>query len=62
MISWCAVSSASGIELNFDERQAAKQMSYLAGTEHYEVVLKAGDMERDLVAVAFGDWFAEFLS
>jgi len=40
------LTSASGIELNFDERQAAEQMSYLAGTEHYEVVLKAGDMER----------------
>lgn len=40
------LTSASGIELNFDERRAAEQMSYLAGTEHYEVVLKAGDMER----------------
>lgn len=40
------LSSASGIELNFDERLAAERMSYLAKTEHYEVVLKAGDMER----------------
>jgi asparagine synthase (glutamine-hydrolysing) len=40
------LTSASGIELNFDERQAAEQISYLAGTEHYEIVLKAGDMER----------------
>jgi len=40
--------SASGIELNFDEREAAENMSYLFGTEHYEMVLKAGDMERVL--------------
>lgn len=40
--------SASGIELNFDERENAEYMSYLFGTEHYEVVLKAGDMERSL--------------
>jgi asparagine synthase (glutamine-hydrolysing) len=40
------LTSASGIELNFDERRAAEQMAYLAGSEHYEVVLKAGDMER----------------
>jgi asparagine synthase (glutamine-hydrolysing) len=40
------LTSASGIELNFDERRAAEQISYLAGTEHYEIVLKAGDMER----------------
>ncbi|OAN55093.1 asparagine synthase (glutamine-hydrolyzing) [Magnetospirillum moscoviense] len=40
--------SASGIELSFDERQAAEYMSYLFKTEHYEMVLKAGDMERVL--------------
>jgi asparagine synthase (glutamine-hydrolysing) len=40
------LSSASGLELGFDERTAAERMSYLAGTEHYEMVLKAGDMER----------------
>ncbi|AAO90365.1 asparagine synthase (glutamine-hydrolyzing) [Coxiella burnetii] len=40
------LSSASGLELAFDERQAAEHLSYLAGTEHYEMVLKAGDMER----------------
>jgi len=38
--------SASGVELNFDERTAAEHMSYLFGTEHYEMVLKAGDLER----------------
>lgn len=40
--------SASGIELNFDERGAAEFMSYKFGTEHYEMVLKAGDMVRCL--------------
>lgn len=38
--------SASGIELSFDEREKAEYMSYLFKTEHYEMVLKAGDMER----------------
>lgn len=40
------LSSASGIELSFDERSVAEHISYLAKTEHYEMVLKAGDMER----------------
>ena len=42
------LSSASGIELGFDEREKAKAMSALFRTEHYEMVLKAGDMERCL--------------
>lgn len=40
------LSSASGLELTFDERAKAERMSYLFRTEHYEMVLKAGDMER----------------
>lgn len=40
--------SASGLELSFDERTTAEYMSHLFKTEHYEVVLKAGDMERVL--------------
>lgn len=40
------LSSASGLELSFDERTKAEHISYLAKTEHYEMVLKAGDMER----------------
>jgi asparagine synthase (glutamine-hydrolysing) len=40
--------SASGIELSYDERESAEYMSYLFKTEHYEMVLKAGDMERVL--------------
>ena len=40
------LSSASGLELGFDERTKAEYLSNLYKTEHYEVVLKAGDMER----------------
>ncbi len=42
------LSSASGMELQFDERARAERISYLLQTEHYEMVLKAGDMERVL--------------
>jgi len=40
------VSSASGLEAGFDERGKAEFLSNKFKTEHYEVVLKAGDMER----------------
>lgn len=40
------LNSASGVELGYDERVTAEYMSYLFKTEHYEMVLKAGDMER----------------
>lgn len=46
------MNSVSGLELAFDEREIAEFMSYKLGTEHYEMVLKAGDMQkcmRDLV-------------
>jgi asparagine synthase (glutamine-hydrolysing) len=46
------LSSASGIELSFDEREKAEAMSYHFKTEHYEMVLKAGDMERALPKLA----------
>ena len=39
------LSSASGLELGFDERAQAELMSNLLKTEHYEMVLHAGDME-----------------
>ncbi len=42
------LNSASGLELAFDERPKAEYMSYIFKTEHYEMVLKAGDMERCL--------------
>ena len=40
------LSTASGLELHFDERSRAEALSYQFGTEQYEVILKAGDMER----------------
>lgn len=40
------LSSASGLELGFDERQYAEFLANLFKTEHYEVVLHAGDMEQ----------------
>jgi asparagine synthase (glutamine-hydrolysing) len=46
------LSSASGIELSFDERTKAEAMSARFRTEHYEMVLKAGDMERCLPVLA----------
>ena len=45
--------SASGLELGFDERERAELMSYLFRTEHYDMVLKAGDMERILPKLAW---------
>ena len=46
------LSSASGIELAFDEREQAEAMSARLRTEHYEMILKAGDMERCLPRLA----------
>jgi len=40
------LNSVSGIELSFDEREKSEYMSYIFKTEHYEMVLKSGDMER----------------
>jgi asparagine synthase (glutamine-hydrolysing) len=47
------LSSASGIELSYDEREAAERMSYLFKTEHYEMVLKSGDLERVMPSLAY---------
>jgi asparagine synthase (glutamine-hydrolysing) len=47
------LNSASGVELGYDERNKAEYMSYLFKTEHYEMVLKAGDMERVMPALAW---------
>ncbi len=47
------ISSASGIELGFDERARAEAMSGRFRTEHYEMVLKAGDMERCMPRLAW---------
>lgn len=50
------LSSASGIELAFDERAKSEAMSAKFKTEHYEMVLKAGDMERCLPRL---QWYLE---
>lgn len=47
------LNSASGVELGFDERSTAEFMSYMFKTEHYEMVLKAGDMERVMPRLAW---------
>ncbi len=36
--------NVNGIEQGFDERRAAEKLAYLLQTEHYDVVLHAGDM------------------
>ena len=47
------LTSASGIELNYDERKDAEFLSSNFGTEHYEVFLKSGDMEKCLNDVVY---------
>lgn len=39
------LTSVSGLELGYDERQKAEMLANLFKTEHYESVLHAGDME-----------------
>jgi asparagine synthase (glutamine-hydrolysing) len=45
--------SSSGLEAGYDEREKAEAMSYLFQTEHFQAVLKAGDMERCLPALTW---------
>ena len=47
------LASASGLELTFDERVKAEMMSAKFKTEHYEMVLKSGDMERCMGSLAY---------
>ena len=47
------MNSVSGMELAYDERSASEYLSYLFKTEHYEMVLKSGDMERCLPQFAW---------
>jgi asparagine synthase (glutamine-hydrolysing) len=47
------LTSVSGLELGVDERRKAEALSYRFRTEHYETVLKAGDMERCLPALVW---------
>lgn len=63
----------SQLEYGFDERDKAEYMSHLFQTEHYEIVLKAGDMERCLpefarhleeprVGQSYPNWYASKLA
>ena len=45
------LSSAFGIELNFDERSKAEALSSRYETEHYEMILNSRDMEKNMPAV-----------
>ena len=45
--------SASGVELNFDERESAEMMSNFFKTKHYDIILKSGDMERCLNKLSY---------
>ena len=67
------LSTASGMELAFDERSVAEAMSAAFRTEQYEVVLKSGDMERALpklvhhleeprVGQSYPNWYAARLA
>ncbi|MBI2791899.1 MAG: asparagine synthase (glutamine-hydrolyzing) [Gammaproteobacteria bacterium] len=47
------LNNVSGLEQGFDERTQAEFLSYLYKTEHYEMVLKSGDMERCLPKFAW---------
>ncbi|MBA7489526.1 Asparagine synthetase [glutamine-hydrolyzing] 1 [subsurface metagenome] len=40
------LTSASGLELGYDERRFSEVLANLLKTEHYEIVLHAGDMEQ----------------
>ncbi len=47
------LTNVNGIEQGFDERQIAERLAYLAQTEHYAVVLHAGDMAAALEQVTW---------
>ena len=47
------LSSASGIELNFDEREKAEALSDIYKTVHNQMVLKSGDMEKCLDILSY---------
>lgn len=47
------LSSASGLELGFDERNAASFLAKELGTNHFDISLKSGDMEDSLKSLVF---------
>ena len=47
------LTNVSGIEQGFDERPLAERLSYLLQTEHYAVVLHAGDMPAAMESITW---------
>ena len=47
------LTSVSNLELGFDERKKAKQISTFLNTEHNEMILSYGDMEKCLKRLAY---------
>ena len=47
------MTSSGGLEMGADERAKSEAMSYVFKTEHFETVLKAGDMERCLPSLVW---------
>ena len=47
------LTNVSGIEQGFDERKLAEKLAYLLQTEHYDVVLHAGDMPAAMDKIAW---------
>jgi asparagine synthase (glutamine-hydrolysing) len=47
------LTNVDGIEQGFDERENAEKLSYLLQTEHYAVVLHAGDMPAAMERIAW---------
>jgi asparagine synthase (glutamine-hydrolysing) len=47
------LTNVNGIEQGFDERKMAEQLSYILQTEHYDVVLHAGDMPAAMERIAW---------
>lgn len=47
------LTNVDGIEQGYDERQTAERVSYLLQTEHYAVVLHAGDMPAAMERIAW---------
>ena len=47
------LTNVNGIEQGFDERKLAEKLSYILQTEHYDVVLHAGDMPAAMEKIAW---------
>ncbi len=47
------MNAASGLEINFDEREEARFLSKYYGTEHHERTLQAGDMEQAIPSIVW---------